>query len=285
MPWTFYALLTAFSLATSDALSKRAMAREDEYVIAWVRDGYALPFLILLFFFIPIPHLNRTFWITLIFLLPMEIMALLLYARAIKLSPLSLTIPFMALSPVFIILTGFIFLGEVPDLPGFLGIVFITIGAYILNIRARDEGILGPIKAIGREKGSVLMIIVALIYSITSTLGKVAVQHSSPIFFGAFYPFTITFSFSIILGFRGVLPRVVTRPRTFIPIGFFTALMILSHFLAISMTEVAYMISVKRTSMIFSVIYGKIFFEEVNIGERLAGSLLMILGVILITLF
>jgi len=283
--WIFYAFLTAFSLATADALSKRAMIKENEYVIAWVRDGYALPFLLIAFIFTPVPHLDRIFWITLITLLPLELTALLLYAKAIKISPLSLTIPFMALSPVFIIFVAFIFLGEWPNLYGFIGILLITGGAYILNISATSEGFLGPIKAIGREKGSVLMIIVALIYSITSTLGKVAVEHSSPVFFGIFYPFTITFSLSIFLAVKGLLPKVFSKPSTFLPIGFFTAMMVISHFIAISMTDVAYMISVKRTSMIFSVIYGKILFGEIKIRERLAGVLLMACGVALISLF
>ncbi len=285
MSWIFYAFLTAFSLATADALSKRAMIKENEYVIAWVRDGYALPFLLIVLFFIPVPHLDRIFWITLITLLPLELTALLLYAKAIKVSPLSLSIPFMALSPVFIIFIAFLFLGEWPNLYGFMGILLITGGAYILNISATSEGLLGPIRAIGREKGSVLMIIVALIYSITSTLGKVAVNHSSPIFFGIFYPFTITLFLSIFLGIKGLLPKVLSRPSTFLPIGFFTAMMVISHFIAISMTDVAYMISVKRTSMIFSVIYGRLLFGEIKIRERLAGVILMACGVALISLF
>ena len=129
------------------------------------------------------------------------------------------------------------------------------------------------------------MIIVALIYSITSTMGKVAVQHSSPIFFGFFYPFLLTILLSIILGIRNLLPQVVSRPKTFLQIGLFTSIMIASHFMALSMTNVAYMISVKRTSLIFSVIYGRLLFGEGNTGERLIGSILMISGVISITLF
>ncbi|MBI5755622.1 MAG: hypothetical protein HZA12_01740 [Nitrospirae bacterium] len=47
----------------------------------------------------------------------------------------------------------------------------------------------------------------------------------------------------------------------------------------------AYMISVKRCSLIFSVIYGWTLFNEINITERLIGSILMIGGVVAITLF
>ena len=285
MPWVLYSLITAFSLATADALSKKAMGKTDEYVIAWVREGYSLPFLALAFFFIDIPHLDSTFWFATLSALPLEITAVILYVKAIRLSPLSLTIPFLALSPVFIIVTAFLLLGEFPDRSGLLGIMLITLGGYLLNIRATREGFLGPIKAIKKERGSVLMIIVALIYSLTSTMGKIAVQHSSPIFFGFFYPFLLTLILSVILGWKGLLSQVASRPRTFFIIGIFTAVMIASHFTAVSLTDVAYMISVKRTSLIFSVIYGRLLFGEKNTGERLIGSILMLAGVVSITLF
>src|SRR3972149_4515081 len=251
MLWVIFALITALSLSTADALSKRAMAKSDEYVIAWVREGYALPFIALAFFFIPIPHLDKTFWLSVLILLPLEITALILYVKAIKISPLSLTIPYMALSPVFIIIIAFFLLGELPDASGFAGIFFI----------------------------------VAVIYSITATIGKIAVQHSSPIFFGFLYPLLLTITLSMVVGIKGTLHRVVSRPVTFLTIGIFTAIMILSHFLAISMADVAYVISIKRTSLIFSVIYGWLVFKELNIGERLLGSGLMLAGVVCITVF
>ncbi|MBI3398463.1 MAG: EamA family transporter [Deltaproteobacteria bacterium] len=285
MLWMLFALITAFSLSTADTLSKRAMAKSDEYVIAWVREGYALPFIAIAFFFIPTPHLDKTFWLSVLILLPLEITALILYVRAIKLSPLSLAIPFMALSPVFIIIIAFFLLGEWPTTSGFVGIALIAIGAYLLNVKANNLGLLGPIKAIAKEKGSVLMIIVAVIYSITSTIGKIAVQHSSPIFFGFFYPMLLTIALSMVVGIKGALHQVVSRPITFLTIGIFTAIMILFHFLAISMADVAYVISVKRTSLIFSVLYGRVVFKEVNISERLLGSILMLAGVISITVF
>ncbi len=285
MSWIVYALITAFSIATADAISKKAMIRSHEYVIAWVRQGYTLPFLAVVFFFIEIPPLDNTFWLTLLVAVPLDVTAIILYVKAIRLSPLSLTIPFIALSPMFVIITAFVILGELPDISGLFGILLIVIGAYLLNVRATKHGVLGPIKAIKKERGSILMIIVALIYSVTSTLGKVAVLHSSPLFFGAFYPFILTIIFTVIVGFKGQLSSVISRPRIFLGIGFFIAIMMLSHFTAISLTDVAYMISVKRLSLLFSVAYGWILFGERNVAERLIGSILMIAGVVSITLF
>ncbi len=285
MYWLPFALITAIALSTADALSKRALKDTDELVIVWVREGYALPFLAIALYFVPAPYLDSAFWATVGALIPLEVLSLILYVKAIRLSPLSLTIPFMALSPVFIIFIAFVMLGEVPSRGGVAGVVLITVGAYMLNASATKTGLLGPIKAIVKEKGSLLMIAVALIYSVTSTLGKVAVQHSDPVFFGAFYPFTLTAVLTIYTISKGKFESVLKKPATFLPIGLCTAVMILSHFVAISLTQVAYMISVKRTSLIFSVLYGRLLFHEINIRERLLGSLIMLSGVVLIVLF
>jgi uncharacterized membrane protein len=285
MSWLFLALLSAFSLSTADALSKKVLRSADDFVIVWVREGYALPFLLAALVFIPVPSLDGTFWLTVVVLLPLEIIALILYVKAIRLSPLSLTIPFMALSPVFIIFIAFFFLGEWPDRSGMAGIVLIAVGAYLLNASASRYGPLGPLRAIFKEPGSVLMIMVAFIYSITSTLGKVAVQHSNPVFFGFFYPLVLTIPLTVMVVLRGRLADVVARPSVFVPIGLCTAVMIMTHFIAISLTDVAYMISIKRTSLMFSVLYGKFLFKEENIKERFLGSAVMVAGVASIVLF
>ncbi len=285
MNWFPIALFSALALSTADALSKRELKHTEDIVIAWVREGYAVPFLLIVLFWIDIPPLDSTFFLTLALLVPLEIFALFLYVKAIRLSPMSLSIPFMALSPVFIIFIAFLLLGEVPSVAGVIGIVLIVAGVYTLNAGAYSAGILGPFKAILKEKGSVLMIMVAVIYSITGTLGKVAMQHSSPVFFGAFYSIILTFAMSIYLIAKGRLGMVVSRPASFLPIGLCTALMALSHFVAISNTQVSYMISVKRTNLIFSVLMGWFFFKETNIRQRLLGSVIMAAGVFLIVLF
>jgi len=46
MVWFLYALLAAFCLSTTDALCKKALKETDELVVAWVRFGFALPFLL-----------------------------------------------------------------------------------------------------------------------------------------------------------------------------------------------------------------------------------------------
>src|SRR4030042_4598594 len=166
--WVFLALISAFTLATSDALTKKALARSNEYLVAWFRLLFSIPLLLIFWFFIHVPKIDLQFYKAFAFALPLEIIALILYIKALRISPLSLTLPFLSLTPVFLILTSYLIIGEQVSFQGGIGIIFIAVGSYTLNLHEMRRGIFEPFKAISREKGSVFMIGVALIYSITS---------------------------------------------------------------------------------------------------------------------
>jgi drug/metabolite transporter (DMT)-like permease len=284
--WIIYSLLTALSLATSDALTKKALASRDEYFVAWTRLIFALPLLLISLLFIDIPALNRTFWIATVCALPLEIAAIILYTKALKMSPISLTMPFLALTPLFLIVMSYIILGERVSVQGALGILLMAIGSYTLNIHKIRHALIEPFKAIVKEKGVVMIIIVAFIFSMTSSLGKLAIENSSPIFFGSFYFILVTLLFTPIALVKNRKGLVISR-EDIIPlssIGVTYAMMIIFHMIAMSMTNVAYMISVKRTSLLFSIFYGYFLFKEEKITEKVMGSTMMLAGFILIVL-
>ena len=66
--------------------------------------------------------------------LPAEVLALFCYLKAIQVSPLGLTMPFLAFTPLFVIGTAWLFLGEVPSAAGVGGVVLVVAGAYALNL-------------------------------------------------------------------------------------------------------------------------------------------------------
>lgn len=285
--WVTLSLLTAFSLATSDALTKKVLRSRDEYFVAWIRLLFAMPLLVTSLFFIEIPPLDRTFWLATVCALPLEITALILYTKALKVSPLSATVPFLALTPLFLIVTSNLILGERVSANGAAGILLMAAGAYTLNLHKAEHSVMGPIKAILREKGSIMMVGVAIIYSITSSLGKMAIEHSSPIFFGSFYFILVTVLFTpiAIKMNRGKLSFKKKEIIPFVSIGFTYSIMIVCHMLAMSLVNVAYMISIKRTSLLFGILYGHFIFREERIAEKIVGGIIMLAGFILIVIW
>lgn len=287
--WISLALLSAFFTATTAALSKLALKDYDEYLVGWLRCVISVPIFLSLLFFIKIPRLDPAFFYILLILLPLEIIAYLLYLKALRLSPLSLTIPFMALTPVFMIFTTRLILGEHILPMGIAGILFVFMGAYILNIKTDKNGLLGPIYSILKERGSVYMIIVALIYSVTAILGKLVMDYSSPMFMVAVYFPVVTIFLTLIMIIRyrkgGIdLNRIKSQKTLFISLGVLFSITVLVHFIALNMTTAAYMIALKRLSVVFGILYGWLLFKEKHITSRLLGAGVMILGVILISL-
>jgi len=210
--------------------------------------------------------------------------AFLLHMLAIKLSPLSLTLPYLAFTPVFMIVTGFIFLDEIPNIYGIGGIFFICIGSYILNLSPGNRTLLGPIKFFFKETGSWVMLIVAFLYSFAAVIGKMGILHSSPMFFSvSFFSVFNILMILFLLSIRKIRLKTFSQePLKGALVGCFLFVHILLHGFAVSMITAAYMISVKRLSVLFGIIYGWILFKEQNIMIRLSGALFMVAGAILI---
>lgn len=289
MLWFYLSLLCAFSLATSDALVKKALAAgHNDYLVAWLRLLWSLPVLLGFYLLTPSPAPPGDFYRVALLALPLELVAMLLYVKALKHSPLGLTLPFLSLTPVFLLIVPTLLLGERLTWSGGLGVVLIAVGGYSLHLRQLRQGVLMPLKSIWHERGSRYMIAVALLYSFTATLSKQAIVLSTPMRFAAFYfPLLAVLMAPLALWqlrgrFNGSELRRVAR-ATLLP-GLLFAAMLVSHMYAVNLVNVAYMISVKRLSLVIGVIYGHLLFAEAGLAERLFGTTLMVGGVALILL-
>jgi drug/metabolite transporter (DMT)-like permease len=285
MIWLVFALGAALFTGLSDILAKKLLKTDDLYMVALGKNLFALPFLVPILFFITIPPLGPVFWKTLLILAPLDIIAIILYLKGIQSSPIALTVPFLSFSPVFLILTGFLILGEVPTLLGAGGILFVVSGAYVLNIRSWRKGLFAPFKAIFHEKGSVLFLGIALIYSVTAVLGKKLILHTSTMFFAGFYaPLIALMLVPIALKKSNNIKKIFKKPFWLIVLGALLAGTLIFHIIAISMVEAVYMISIKRTSIIISTVLAYLIYKEDHVAEHLVGAGLMFLGVVVILL-
>lgn len=285
--WFILSLFTAIADATKDIFSKKGLKNLDEYLVAWGLRFFALPFLLPLLFFIDIPQIDSQFWQTLISWGLLITLTSILYMKAIKISPLSLTVPMSTFTPLFLLLTSPFMIKEFPDITGIVGVLLIVSGAYLLNIQEmKKEDLLKPFKALIRERGSLLMLLVAFIWSITSNFDKIGVLHSSPIFWiisGHIFT-SLTLSIIIFLKRKSIRTQIIPNIKALLPVGLFSAIALIFQMTAIKMTLVAYVISIKRVSVIFSSLYGFFVLKESFLKTRLLGILIMVLGVLFITL-
>jgi uncharacterized membrane protein len=285
MLWMLLAILTAISESAKDILSKQHLHRADEYLVAWAWRCFALPILLPPFLVLTLPPLGPDFWQALLISGSLNVVATVLYMKAIKVSDLSLTVPMVAFSPLFLLLTSPLLLGEMPGPGGIAGVLLIVTGAYRLKAGESKAGLLGPLRALLAEPGPRLMLLVALIWSVSANFDKIGVRNSSPLLWAAALNLFIA---------AALLPLVLYRRRGerlmpdglkgLILIGTAGGLGSIFQMSAISLTLVPYVIAIKRTSILMSSLWGHLRLGETGLRERMPAALLMAAGVALLTI-
>ncbi|WP_045215836.1 EamA family transporter [Desulfonatronovibrio magnus] len=285
--WIILSFLTAVCEAAKDGLCKKSLKDFDVITIAWVWKVFSLPFILPLLFFTHVPeNLPAEFWVALIVGGGLNILATLLYIRAINMSDLSISLPLLSFTPVFLLFTSPIMVGDVPALPGYLGVFLIFVGSYLLGIGHRKT-IFSPLKAITREPGARLMLGVAFIWSIAANMDKIGVMSSSPFFWAVCVQSFISLGLTVVLliNRQSLRGKLSGNYPLLLLIGFFTGAGFVCQMTAIKIGLVPYVIAIKRTSIIMGVLIGGLFFMEKDLKTRVGAAAVMVAGVFVIAFY
>ncbi|MDD4254880.1 MAG: EamA family transporter [Methanofollis sp.] len=208
--------------------------------------------------------------------------------RALAETDISLAVPMLSLTPIFLVGPSYLLLGEAPGAGGAAGIVLIVAGSYVLGTGGGEGGVgvLAPIRALWMRRGTAMMAGVAIIYSLTATLDKVLILQSDPFFGLGLDLLAIGALFWVLILASGGTPAGPPPAGRAVAItGGLLAFEILSVGLALSLQIVPYVISVKRTSILFAVVIGGFIFKEASPGRRSTATAVMVVGTVCILLF
>jgi uncharacterized membrane protein len=238
----------------------------------------------------------------------LNIVGLGLIFLALESSDLSLSMPMLSFTPVFLIGTSYLLLHEVPSAAGAFGISIIVSGSYVLNISAGHEHLLDPVKSMMQNRGSWYMLIVAFLFAASINYDKIAMLNSDPVFGMAFTLLIISSGFGciVVLSHRssGISdlfsidqkqtpsghhqkPAVSLRHYVVPSVlaGVFVTAECISINIAYTLQIAPYVIAIKRLGIIFMVLYGTLLCAEDEVRTRLLGSVLMVGGAVIILLF
>src|SRR3989344_3848252 len=116
MLWLLFSLLNSFFDSVQNALSKHGAQKVDVLSAAWAQRFFALfiiiPLALINNSFRSFDLLNSTFWTAALISSSVAVITSILFIRAIKISPLSLTLPITTFTPVFLLVTSPIIVGE-----------------------------------------------------------------------------------------------------------------------------------------------------------------------------
>ena len=287
MYWIILGLLAALSQTSRAAFSKSVLKNTNEYVVAYVTRLLSALIALPILFFIEIPELNLHYWLALIGAGIFLSIASIYYMKAIKLTDISLILPLISFVPLIVVLISPFTIGEIPSIFGLVGILLIIIGSYILNIKDRTHGYLGPLKKLLTNKGTSLMFVVTLVWALNSIMDKIGSSNSSVLFWVVTVNIVIVIILTPITIFKlgKDFKKIPSSFKKILPISISNSAEIITYMFAIQITLVSYVISIKRLSIFFGILIGYFIFKEKNIKPKLAGAFVMIIGVLLITLF
>ena len=284
MIWVILSILAGLGDAISFALIRK-LNKLDTYAKLAFYSLMALPFLLFGFLFYEVPSVSAYFYFIVIANVIVWSIAIFLLMKSLESSELSSSIPILSFTPIFLLLVSYMLLQEFPSSQGLLGILIIVIGSYILNISSIKSGYFEPIKSIFIKKGH-YMLIAAFLFSITASLAKIGINLSNPAYF-MFMHYSFTSLVLTVLFFNKIKEnrnQIKINFKYFLAIGIAVACSELLIATAIKFAIVPYVISLKRSSVVFSVLIGFLFFREKNFNQAVIGAIIMFIGALLITL-
>lgn len=280
--------VVAFIDAFNNSFIKKNTAKFNLLTVTWAWQVFSLIILAPALLLTGVPHLGDSFWWSALLKIFIQIVALLFYTAALQKTDLSLALPMLAFTPAVTMVISYFMNGDVPSSLGIIGVLLIMSGAYLLNITKRKGDVLAPLRAVFENKGVFYMLLVSMLWGVTTSLDKTAVRNSGPVF----YSFFVTVIISILLTpiallrYKKEFFKVFTTSnlKSLIPIGILEGTVQLAQMTAVSLTLAAYVIAIKRSSIIISSILGYLVFKE-KIKSRILPILVMFVGILFIVLF
>jgi drug/metabolite transporter (DMT)-like permease len=281
--YAVYLVLTALGFAGLDLVRKLLAGRVDSLVLVFFMSLGAVPLLAVLLVANGAGPLSIRYLPPALGALTLNFLGNLAFIYSVKLSPLSRTIPLLSLTPAFTLLSAMVLLGELPGRRQVLGIVLVVVGAMALNAR---DSLKGVVRGLLEEKGALLMVAVALMWSVSGPLDKKAIEHASVYFHATAMSFGVSMGALLVLLWQRRLSELGGARREaplLLASMIFVTLALTFQLLAIRGILVSLVEAFKRAlGSLLAVVFGRIVFREAVSSREWIAVSIMILGVFLI---
>jgi uncharacterized membrane protein len=286
--WAILALGAAVLTSFNPILYKRMLKDADSLVVVWGVTLLALPLLGLFTLALTsqFPRLDWLFAIGVLGSAGLNVVAHLASTKALKLGDVSLVTPLLIFSPVFTVLISSLFLGEIPSARGLLGVGLVLIGAYWLNHNS-DASWLAPFRSLTLKPSIALVLLAGLLWAITPLFEKTAIQHTNPesprfTAFVATALLTFMLTPAVIARGKSATSKLSFHRRELFLAGLIAGIAPVLAYTAFSLGFVGYVTTLFKLSTVMTIIWSFLFLKEQGLAQRLPGSLVMVVGAILI---
>ena len=210
------------------------------------------------------------------------------YALAYDKGDITHVYPIIRSAPALVLVFSILLLGERPDAWGIIGILTITAGLYVINLKTLSFRTLSePIKSIFTESHTRFAFVALIFATGYLLLDKVAVDQMHPLA----YSMVMTLS---ALGFFSLFIRKHLKGYWLMPIkrerkkvlwaAFFASVNYPLVLYALQLTNVSYVVAFRQISVVFAVLMGVFFLKEKLTRLRLMATIFIFLGAVLVAI-
>lgn len=204
------------------------------------------------------------------------------YIKAIDLSDISSSVPYLAFTSLFTALTSFLVLGENLNSSQLAGIFIVVIASFYINYKKGDH----LINSFKENKGGLLMILVSLLWAISAPFDKLAVSHSNVISHSFLQSvFICLLNLLLVLKFSKskFISDFFVAPKILISGSIIAASALGLQFYAYTLMQVSIFESLKRAiAIITAFIISAFYFKEKISSIKIIATIVLIIGAFLI---
>ena len=210
-------------------------------------------------------------------------------SKAYTYEDLSLVYPIARSAPALVPILAFLFLNERLNLLGVLGIIIVLIGVYAISLNSFNLRKFFRSFYDKRNKGIIFAFLTLFTVSMYSLIDKVGAKYVNPMLYVYFFvivSFIILSPIILLTGKRFMIKSELKNNKTGIILV--SIMIILSYALIIFVMRVfpvSYIVSVRQAGIVFSVVLGAFLLKEKYGKVRLTASILIFMGILIITIF
>lgn len=285
IPWFGFAGLSALFLAGEMIVQKKVLLREHatEYmaVISIVNLIVALPaiFLIqpvasnlIILIFIKSIFASIFFW---------------MIAKSLRHMCISSHAPLLNISPIFVAILAWIFLGEQMTIAHAFGVLLIVFGAYLLELKNGIKGAVHPFIEMCCNRYFIYLLIALLASAVAILLDKVIVERTDIWTFLFYQRVFIALIFTTIIyvlydGHDGIIRGFRKYGKWIGAASILYNIGDIFYFRALQLAFVSLVIPIKRMATLIAAVVGGTILSEEGIWRKAAACLIMIAGTALL---
>jgi uncharacterized membrane protein len=280
-------IISALFHALRNLLTKQSL---DKQVFLWWYEilamMYFLPFLIYFLFREGFPDTFAYYWCAVSGFI--HFIYWIFLTKAYDRGDISHVYPIIRSSPALVLLFAIIILDEKVSSQGFFGVLVVTFGVYIINLKKLNwQELLASIRSLSNHRSIQYAFLALCSVTAYSIVDKISVRYIHPVLFTFFHLLFGMIYYTIYIAYTKNRDLIeiewTSNKKGILASGFLNVFGYSLILIAFTIERVSYIVGLRQISIVFVVLMGSYILKEKYQMIRFIGSIIIFTGVFLIS--